>query len=76
MKLNILWASMWGNAEDVATNFKQIAEDNQHEVNIQELNDVSMDALSQMKDVVIVTSTTGHGDMPHNGAEFGKQQTT
>jgi len=73
MKLNIIWASMWGNAEDVASNFKQIAEDNNHEVNIQELNDVSMDALSQMQDVVIVTSTTGQGDMPHNGAQFGKQ---
>ena len=70
MKLNILWASMWGNAEDVAVNFKDIAESKGHEVDMQELNDVSMDALALMKDAVIVTSTTGQGDLPSNGEQF------
>ena len=46
---------MWGNAEDVAVNFKDIAESKGHEVDMQELNDVSMDALALMKDAVIVT---------------------
>ena len=70
MKLNILWASMWGNAEDVANNFKDIAESKGHDVDMQELNDVSIDTLALMNDAVIVTSTTGQGDLPSNGERF------
>ena len=70
MKLNILWASMWGNAEDVANNFKDIAESKGHDVDMQELNDVSIDALALINDAVIVTSTTGQGDLPSNGERF------
>ena len=70
MKLNILWASMWGNAEEVANNFKDIAESKGHDVDMQELNDVSIDALALINDAVIVTSTTGQGDLPSNGERF------
>ena len=32
MLINILWASMFGNAEDVARNFEDIARKRNHEV--------------------------------------------
>ena len=70
MKINILWASMFGNAEDVANNFEDIAKKRNHEVNMIELNDVTADKLQEMKLAVIVTSTTGQGDLPHNGEDF------
>ena len=41
MLINILWASMFGNAEDVARNFEDIARKRNHEVNLIELNDVT-----------------------------------
>jgi sulfite reductase (NADPH) flavoprotein alpha-component len=70
MLINILWASMTGNAEDVADNFEVIAKKRNHEVNLVELNDVTADKLQEMKLAVVVTSTTGDGDLPHNGDEF------
>ena len=70
MLINILWASMFGNAEDVARNFEDIARKRNHEVNLIELNDVTADKLQEMKLAVIVTSTTGQGDLPHNGEDF------
>ena len=70
MKIDILWASMFGNAEDVARNFEDIATKRAHEVNLVELNDVTPEKLQEMKFAVIVTSTTGQGDLPHNGEDF------
>ncbi|OUU25144.1 MAG: hypothetical protein CBB97_10400 [Candidatus Endolissoclinum sp. TMED37] len=70
MKISILWASMFGNAEDVAHNFEDIARKRNHEVDLLELNDVTADKLQEMKLAVIVTSTTGQGDLPHNGEDF------
>lgn len=69
-KLNILWASMWGNAEDVARNTEELAKSKGLETNLQEMNDVSIDDLKQMETVAFVTSTTGHGDFPTNGEAF------
>ena len=48
-KLNILWASMWGNAEDVARNTEELAKSKGLETNLQEMNDVSIDDLKQME---------------------------
>tara|TARA_B100001113_G_scaffold348257_1_gene341858 strand:+ start:844 stop:1275 length:432 start_codon:yes stop_codon:yes gene_type:complete len=70
MKIDILWASMFGNAEDVAQNFEDLATKRAHEVNLVELNDVTPEKLQEMKFAVIVTSTTGQGDLPHNGEDF------
>ena len=70
MKINILWASMFGNAEDVAQKFEDLATKRAHEVNLVELNDVTPEKLQEMKFAVVVTSTTGQGDLPHNGEDF------
>ena len=69
-KINILWASMSGTAENVARQFENKAMDSNFDVNIVELNDVSMTELSNMENVAIITSTTGEGDLPTNGDDF------
>ena len=69
-KINILWASMSGTAENVAQQFEKKAIEADFDVNISELNDVSMNDLLEMKNVAIITSTTGVGDLPTNGDDF------
>ena len=66
-KLNILWASMSGTAENVANKLNEKARSMGFETNQLELNQVTMNDLSLMKNVAIVTSTTGEGDLPTNG---------
>ena len=72
-KLNLLWASEMGTAMEVADNVASIAKEKSLDVNQLELNDVSMDDLVTMKKVLIVTSTTGDGDLPMMGEEFWKE---
>ena len=69
-ELNILWASMSGNAEDVAKKLDEKAKKNGLVTKNVEMNDVTMTDLSKMKNVAIVTSTTGEGDLPTNGEDF------
>ena len=69
-KLNILFATMWGNAEDVAKHTEELAKNKGIEKNLQEMNQVSIEDLKQMETVAFVTSTTGHGDFPTNGEAF------
>tara|TARA_B100000674_G_scaffold116191_1_gene87453 strand:+ start:470 stop:910 length:441 start_codon:yes stop_codon:yes gene_type:complete len=69
-RLNILWASMSGTAENVANNLNEKAISKGFDTNLLELNQVTMNDLSNMKNVAIVTSTTGEGDLPTNGEDF------
>ena len=69
-KLYILWASMSGTAENVANNLNKKAKLKGFDINQLELNQVTMNDLSNMKNVGIVTSTTGEGDLPTNGEDF------
>jgi sulfite reductase (NADPH) flavoprotein alpha-component len=68
VKVNILWASMFGTAEDVANDVHEKVKDNG--VEIFEMNDVSMEDFQAMENVVFVSSTTGQGDVPTNGDNF------
>ena len=69
-KLNILWASMSGTAENVANNLNEKAKSMGFDTNLLELNQVTINELSKMNYVAIVTSTTGEGDLPTNGEDF------
>ena len=69
-KLNLLWASEMGTAMEVADNIALMAKEKLIDVNQAELNDVSMDDLVIMKKVLVVTSTTGEGDLPMMGEDF------
>ena len=69
-KLNLLWASEMGTAMEVADNIALMAKEKLIDVNQVELNDVSMDDLVIMEKVLVVTSTTGDGDLPMMGEDF------
>ena len=69
-KLNILWASMSSTAENIADILNEKAKSKGFVTNQLELNQVTMNDLSNMKNVAIVTSTTGEGDLPTNGEDF------
>ena len=68
VKVNILWASMFGTAEDVANDVHEKVKDKG--VEIYEMNDVSMEDFQAMENVVFVSSSTGQGDLPTNGETF------
>ena len=69
-KLNILFATVYGNAENVANNINKIAIENSFVSQVNELNDVDATMLQELENVIIVSSTTGEGEIPENGEDF------
>ena len=70
-KVNILWASMFGTAEDVANDvFDSTSKELGDNIQISEMNEVDIDSFKDMKNVIFICSTTGQGDIPTNGEEF------
>jgi sulfite reductase (NADPH) flavoprotein alpha-component len=69
-KLNILYASEMGNAVDVADNIYLRASEQGIDAEQFEMNDVSMEDLQDMTKVLVVTSSTGDGDLPMMGEDF------
>ena len=72
MQLDILYATQTGNAEEVAQNLSSLAKNKGFIVNINEMNHYSMDQFRKLKNVAIVTSTFGEGEVPEMGIEFWK----
>ena len=72
MKLEILYATQTGNAEEVAQNLSTLAKSKGFIVNINEMNHYTMDQFRKFKNVAIVTSTYGEGEVPEMGIEFWK----
>ena len=56
MKLQILWASMYGTAEGIAFNLKELAEAKGIETQIEELNDFSVADLKTIENLPTTTS--------------------
>lgn len=71
--LTLLWASQTGNAETIAQKFSQELSALGWAVNLQSMNDYSIEKLANDKFVVFVTSTFGDGDAPDNGGDFWNQ---
>ena len=72
MKLDILYATQTGNAEEVAQNLSSLAKTKGFIVNINEMNHYTMNQFRKLKNVAIVTSTYGEGEVPEMGIEFWK----
>ena len=72
MQLDILYATQTGNAEEVAQNLSSLAKKKGFTVNINEMNHYTMDQFRKLKNVAIVTSTYGEGEVPEMGIEFWK----
>ena len=70
LKLNILFGTETGNAEGVAEDLSKVATDNGFKTKVDALDDVSIDQFSAMKNVAIITSTYGEGEMPGNAQLF------
>ncbi len=68
--LNILYASQTGTAEDLAYEINDLAKSKSIETDLKELDDISMDSLKEMRKLLVVTSTTGEGNIPYNGELF------
>ncbi len=70
--LAILWASQTGNAEALAEKFAAQLSAN-WTVNLQAMNDYSVEKLAQDKHAIFITSTFGDGDAPDTGGDFWGQ---
>ena len=69
-KLNIVYASEMGAAMDVADKTEAIAKDKGIDVVQFGMDSVSMEDLKSMNKLLIITSTTGDGDLPMMGEDF------
>jgi|TARA_B100000767_G_C19255528_1_gene325027 sulfite reductase alpha subunit-like flavoprotein len=69
-KLNIVYASEMGAAMDVADKTEAIAKDKGIDVAQFGMDSVSMEDLKSMNKLLIITSTTGDGDLPMMGEDF------
>ena len=68
--LYILYASQTGTAEDLAHDIEKTAQSNGFDCKLNELDDVPVDKLKEINKLMIVTSTTGDGEVPDNGLTF------
>ncbi len=70
MILDILYATQTGNAEEVAQNLNALAKSQGFITTINEMNFHNMSSFRVLKNVAIVTSTYGEGEVPEMGIEF------
>ena len=68
--LQILYATQTGTAEELAFDIEKLCKQKGITSQVFELDDISMVKLEQIKKMLIVTSTTGDGEVPDNGLTF------
>ena len=68
--INILFGTQTGNSASVAEDLSNFALSNGFKTQINALDDIEMNNLSKMKNVAIITSTYGEGEMPDNAQLF------
>ena len=73
MNLNILYATVSGNAEMVAKKMKNLALERNLKVSLKEMNDYTLKTFNRLDNIVIITSTYGDGDVPEMGADFWEE---
>ena len=70
MILDILYATQTGNNEMVAKKLQSLAKSRGFIVNLNEMNYHNMTTFRQLKNVAIITSTYGNGEVPEMGIDF------
>ena len=70
MILDILYATQTGNAETVAKKLQLLAKNQGFNANLFEMNYHNMNTFRQLRNVAIVTSTYGNGEVPEMGIDF------
>ena len=73
MILDILYATVSGNAELVAKKLKELASEQGFVVNLNEMNFHNMTTFKQLSSVAIITSTYGEGEVPEMGLDFWEE---
>ena len=68
--LHIVYGTQTGTAEDLAFEIEKLSAEKGIESKVFELDDISMSKLEEIKKLLIVTSTTGDGEVPDNGINF------
>ena len=69
-KLYILYASQTGTAEDLANEINEMALSKNIETQLNELDDISLDEFKEIRKLMVISSTTGDGEIPDNGQLF------
>ena len=70
MILDILYATQTGNAETVAKKLQLLAKNQGFNANLFEMNYHNMNTFRQLRNVAIVTSTYGNGEVPEMRIDF------
>ena len=73
MLLDILYATQTGNAETVAKKLELLAKNQGFIVNLVEMNYHNINTFRQLRNVAIVTSTYGNGEVPDMGIDFWEE---
>ena len=68
--LHIVYGTQTGTAEELAFDIEKLTKDKGLSCKVFELDDISMDKLQEINKLMIVTSTTGDGEVPDNGLTF------
>ena len=70
MILDILYATQTGNAETVAKKLQLLAKNQGFNATLVEMNYHNINTFRQLRNVAIVTSTYGNGEVPEMGIDF------
>ena len=73
MLLDILYATQTGNAETVAKKLELLAKNQGFNVNLVEMNNHDITSFRLLRNVAIVTSTFGNGEVPEMGIDFWEE---
>ena len=73
MILDILYATQTGNAETVAKKLHLLAKNQGFNANLVEMNFHNINSFRQLRNVAIVTSTYGNGEVPEMGIDFWEE---
>ena len=73
MLLDILYATQTGNAETVAKKLELLAKNQGFNVNLVEMNHHDITSFRLLRNVAIVTSTFGNGEVPEMGINFWEE---
>tara|TARA_B100001121_G_scaffold276249_1_gene265390 strand:- start:1342 stop:1779 length:438 start_codon:yes stop_codon:yes gene_type:complete len=68
--LHIAYATQTGTAEELAFDIEKLSKEKKINSKVLELDEISMENLQEIQKLMIVTSTTGDGEVPDNGLAF------
>ena len=68
--LHIAYGTQTGTAEELAFDIEKLSKDKGVDCQVFELDDITMEKLQNINKLMVVTSTTGDGEVPDNGITF------